>query len=578
MGARWRGLAWGAVLLLAGGLCGCSGGQPKPAAPAAAVSVSPLDRTVAFLPRYEHEPPENGGTFTMALPVDPVTLNPILASDRVSYMAYKWIFDPLIDMDADMKPVGVLAQSWENSPDNRTTTFHLRKGVLWQDGKPFTADDVLFSYRAAMDPAVDAVQLRPAFDQVAKVEKVDDYTVRVTWKEPFAPGLAAWVFYIIPEHVYGYAKGKGASFNQSPANQAPVGTGPFRLEEWKRGDRLVLTANDQYWRGRPHLDRLILKVIPKGQTQLAAYETGQLDMAGLSSEQWDQLRTDPAFAAGASIFEYYARQFFYLGWNMDGSNPFFADRRVRQAMTYALNRQGVVDSILGGHGAVAAGPFYPMSWSSDPRVKPYPYDPAKASALLDEAGWKLPPGKTIREKDGKPFSFECLVPAEVDMFSRWLEVFQQDLKRVGVDMRIRKAEWSVFLDRTHRHQFQAYLSGWGLGDDPDPYPLLDSSQARLLPSGMAVGQNDCSYANPEVDRLIGEEERTFDLKARQTFFWQIQRLVAEDQPMTFLFWPTQMVAVKNRFQDVRVSRAGYGMFTWYPSLLDWWVPKELQKP
>ncbi|MGA9750268.1 MAG: ABC transporter substrate-binding protein, partial [Acidobacteriota bacterium] len=226
----------------------------------------------------------------------------------------------------------------------------------------------------------------------------------------------------------------------------------------------------------------------------------------------------------------------------------------------------------------ASGPFYPMSWSSDPQVKPYPYDPAKAAALLDEAGWKLPPGKTIREKDGKPFSFECLVPAEVDMFSRWLEVFQQDLKRVGVDMRIRKIEWSAFLDRTHRHQFQAYLSGWGLGDDPDPYPLLDSAQARLLPSGMAVGQNDCSYANPEVDRLIGEEERTFDLKARQTLFWQIQRLVAEDQPMTFLFWPTQMVAVKNRFQDVRVSRAGYGMFTWYPSLLDWWVPKELQKP
>ena len=163
------------------------------------------------------------------------------------------------------------------------------------------------------------------------------------------------------------------------------------------------------------------------------------------------------------------------------------------------------------------------------------------------------------------------------MFSRWLDVFQQDLRRVGVEMKIRKLEWSVFLDRTNRHQFQACLSGWSLGDDPDPFQLLDSSQGKLMPNGTGVGQNDVSYSNPEVDRLIEEEQGTFDRETRRKALWRIHEIVAEDQPHTYLFLGTQITAVKNSFQGVEVSRAGYGLFTWYPSLLNWWVPSDMRK-
>ena len=538
---------------------------------------APAERTVAFLPGYESKAPQDGGAFTRALPADAVTLNPVVANDMVSYLVYKWIFDPLIDMDQDMKPVGVLAEKWENAPDNKVTTFHLRKGVRWHDGKPFTADDVLFTYEACVDPTVDAINKRSSFDKVARVEKTDDFTVRVTWKETFSPGLLAWNIHIMPRHIYAYPKGNGGGFNKNSKNAQPVGTGPFRFAEWKRGERIVLKANADYFGGRPHLDQVTFKIIPQGQTQLAAYQTGLLDMTGLSAEQWRTLKNDKAFLAGASVFEYYSRQFIYLGWNMDGSNPYFGDRRVRQAMTYATNRQGVVDKILDGHGKTCSGFFYPGSWESNPGVKPYPYDPAKAARLLDEAGWKDGNGDGIREKDGKPLSFECLVPAEVEQFQRFLEIFQQDLKRVGVEMSIRKVEWSVFLDRTHRHQFQAYLSGWSLGDDPDPYGLLHSSQAKLLASGTGEGQNDVSYVNAEVDRLIEAQQRTFNREERQKALWRIHELVAEDQPHTTCFMGSQMAAVRNKFQNVRVSRAGYGLFTWYPSLKGWWVPKELQK-
>jgi peptide/nickel transport system substrate-binding protein len=329
--------------------------------------------------------------------------------------------------------------------------------------------------------------------------------------------------------------------------------------------------------GRPHLDQVVFKVIPQSQTLLAAYQTGQLDLASISAEQWKQLKSDAAFLKASSVFEFTTRQFYYIGWNMDGSNPFFGDRRVRQAMTYALNRKGIVEKVLDGHGALATGPFSLKGWEADPKIAPYPHDPAKAAALLDEAGWKDSDGDGVREKGGTPFAFECLVPAEAEMFSRWLEIFQQDLRRVGVAMSIRKLEYGVFLDRTHRHRFQAFLSGWGLGDDPDPFSLLHSSQARLLPSGVGEGQNDVSYNSPEADRLIEEEQRTYAFADRQKAFWKLHALLAQDQPHTYLLVDTQMAAVKNRFQNVRVSRAGYGLFTWYPSLAKWWVPRELQK-
>lgn len=562
-------LAWAAAALLILG----AGGGARAQAPAGIVPPGPP----AVLAKYKGKPAEDGGTFVRALPADPVTLNPVIASDQISFLVYKWIFDPLIDMDADMKPVGVLAESWMNSPDNRTTTFRLRKGVKWHDGEPFTADDVIFTYEACMDPKVDAINKRPSFEPVAKVEKLDAFTVKVTWTKPYAPGLAAWALYIMPKHVYGYPAGRGEEFNKNPRNASPVGTGPYVFGEWRRGDRVVLNANPAYFAGRPHLDQLVFRTIPQSQTQFAAYKTGQLSMTNLTAEQWKEAKTDPAFLRSSWIFEYPSRQFFYIGWNMDGSNPFFKDRRVRQAMTYGMNRQGVVAKILDGHGRVATGPFYPGGYEYNPSVKPYPYDPAKASALLDEAGWKEAKGTGIRQKDGVPLSFECLVPAEVEMFSRWLEVFQQDLGRLGVEMKIRKLEWSVFLDRTNRHQFQACLAGWSLGDDPDPFQLLASSQGKLMQDGSGVGQNDVSYANPEVDRLIEEEQRTFDHEARRRALWRIHEIVAEDQPHTYLLLGTQMTAVKNRFQAVEVSRAGYGLFTWYPSLLSWWVPKDLQK-
>jgi peptide/nickel transport system substrate-binding protein len=521
--------------------------------------------------------PVDGGVFRRALPAEPATLNPVIAADVPSYFVYKYIFDPLLDMDADKKLVGVLVQSWTVSKDSKTVTLNLRKNVLWHDGKPFTADDVIFTFQAIKDDAVESQGKRAMFDRIASFKKVDPYTIVITWKEAYAPGLSDLVLYIVPKHIYGYIAGKGDAFNRNPRNAEPVGTGPYRFVEWRRGQYLTLQANDRYFRGRPHLDKLVFKIIPQAETEFAAFQTGELDLTRLTPDRFDKTKGDQAFNKKARILEYPTRQYFYIAWNQDGSNPFFKDVNVRRALALAMNRQGIVEKALHGHALLSSGPFLPGSWEADPSVKPLPYDPRQAAKLLDEAGWKEANGDGLRKKDGVPLEFECLCPQESLEMQRFLEFFQQDLQKVGVSMKIRPLEWSVFMGRTRRHQYQAFLLGYSVPDDPSPYGQFHSSQAAILQSaGEAVGENDFSYKNPAVDALLEEQQRALDPKARQQLLWRIHQALASDQPACFLFVPTSLAAISSKYQGVKVSPAGYGLFSWYPAVLDWWIPKDQQ--
>lgn len=528
----------------------------------------------AYSSGMESRKAEDGGTFRRALPAEPSTLNPVVANDIPSYHVYKWIFDPLIDTGKDLKPVGVLAESWSVGADKKTYTVKLRKGVLWHDGKPFTADDVLFTLSAIRDEKVDSGGKRAAFQDVV-VTKVDALTVKFAWKEPYAPALADLVLYIVPKHIYSYPAGQGEQFNKHPRNAQPVGTGPYKFAEWKRGESITLEANGVYFKGRPHFDKVLLKIIPQLQSEVSAYQTGGLDMSRLSATLFDKVKEDPAFTKKSHIFEYPVRNYFYIAWNMDGSNPFFQDKKVRQAMALAINRPGIVEKVLKGHAVLCAGPGAPGGWELDPAIKPLPYDAKRATTLLDEAGWKDSDGDGVRDKGGKPFEFECLYPAEAGDFQTFLEFFQQDLRKVGVRLTLRPLEWTVFQGRTDRHQFQAFLSGYSQGDDPNPYSLYHSSQAKLLPNGEGTGDNDSSFVNPEADKLLEAQLKATDPKERQKLLWKLHALLADEQPSAYLFTPTTLAAVSDRVQGVQAS-PGYGLFMWYPSMLEWWMPKERQ--
>lgn len=556
------------ILLMA---CGKGGEEKK--APAGGDTTLMKDGRL-FMKGFENREPETGGTFRRSLPAEPVTLNPVVASDTTSYLAYKWIFDPLLDMDRDKKLTGVLAESWETSPDGLTLKFNLRKNVKWHDGKPFTADDVIFTLDAIMDKSVEAGAKKTALDQVVSYRKIDDFTVEVKFRDKYAPALIDYELYIVPKHIYDYPKGDGKKFNSHEKNNAPIGTGPFKFVSWKRGESIELSANPDYFRGRPRIDSMVMRIMPMLETEYSAFLTDSLDMTRLSPELWEKAEADPSFKSKAYLLEFPGRFYFYIGWNEDDSNPFFADRNVRKAMTLAINREAFINKILKGHALPCTGPFFPGGGDSSPNVTPLPYDPKTASRLLDEAGWKDTNGNGIRDKAGVEFEFECIYAQEARDYQRFLEFFQQDLKKVGVSMNLRPVEWSVFLKRTDTHKFDAFLSGYAFGDDPNPYPMYHSSMSELLPSGYGKGENDVSYRNPDLDKLLEQQLLATDPAERQKVLWKIHEIINEDQPYTFLVVQKNMAALNCRFQNVDMSTKGYGLFSFYPAVLDWWVPKE----
>lgn len=528
-------------------------------------------------PEYEGKAPEFGGTFRRSLPSEPVTLNPIVAADMTSYLVYKWIFDPLFDMDKDMNLIPVLVENYNFSQDGLTLILDLRKNVKWHDGKPFTADDVIFTFDTINDYLVEAINKRASFEKVSFYKKIDDFSVLIKFKEAYAPALYDFVMYIIPKHIYSYQKGQGAKFNNHPNNSNPIGSGPFKFVSWKRGESITLIANKDYFNGSPFIENLIFRIMPSLETEYSAFLTDSIDLTRLSPELWDKAQKDDSIKSKAYLLEYPSRQYFYIGWNADGSNPFFNNKNVRTALTYAINVDAFINKILKGHALPCTGPFYPGSDFCNPDIKPIPYDPEKAKTILEAEGYRDTNGNGILDKDGKEFEFECIYAQEARDYQRFLEFFQNDLKRVGISMKLRAVEWSVFLKMTHTHKFEAFLSGYSYGDDPNPFMMYHSSMAKLLSSGESFGENDVSYSNPEVDRLIEEQLKETNLEKRKLILRQIHKLIYEDQPYTYLVVPKNLVALNNKFQNVECSQKGYGLFTFYPALLKLWCPKELRQ-
>lgn len=528
------------------------------------------------LPAYKEKQPERGGIFRRGIPAEPVTLNPLIASDFTSYLVYKWIFDPLFDMDKDMHLIPVLVESYKFSEDGLKLVLNLKKNVKWHDGVEFTADDVIFTFDAVNDKSVEAINKRAIFSKIKNYRKIDKYAIEIEYFEKYSPALYELVFYIIPKHIYDYKRGEGDFLNKHPKNFEPIGNGPYVFQSWKRGDSIVLSANQDYHNGAPYIDKLVFKVMTSLETEYSAFLTDSIDLTRLSPELFEKVKMDKNFQKKAYILEYPSRNYFYIGWNQDGTNPFFINKNIRRALTMSLNIDGFVKKVLKGHAILCTGPFYPDSEFCAEEIKPIPYDPEKAKEILKAEGLYDSNGNGIIDKEGIEFEFEIIYAQEAKDYQRYLEFFQNDLRKVGILMNLRPLEWSTFLKRTNSHKFEAFLTGFSYGDDPNPYMMFHSSMAQLLPSGESVGENLVSYKNSELDKLIEEQLRETDFEKRRFLLKKIHKIIYEDQPYTFLVVPNNIAALNKKFQNVDVSQKGYGIFAFYGALLKWWVPKELR--
>lgn len=490
--------------------------------------------------------PERGGRFVYPMPIEPTTLNFVTGTDQPSLYITRLIGDSLVDHDREMRIVPRLASSWEWAADGRVLTFHLRPGARFHDGVPLTSADVIYTYERVVDPKSRAIGRLDAFLPVVRVEAPDPHTVRVTYRLPFAPALEAWEVPILPRHLY-----EKEDFLRSPLNRKPVGSGPFRFASWEPGQRIVLTANDAYWDGRPYLDALEFALIPSQETTLRALMAGEVDYAALTPVQWDARAGEESFTQRFRTIRFVPSFLYFIAWRGDGSNPFFADPLVRRALTLALDREGYVRSVLRGQGQVASSPFRPDALGGDPGPAPIPFDPAQAGALLDRAGWRRDARTGLRVRSGTPFRFTLLIYGGGEDHVQFSQVAQEQLRRIGIDMEIRHVDWPTLWARLQGGDFQAAMSGGAaLGLDPDDvYGSLHSSE-------IGGGQNYAAFKNPSIDEWLDAGRRTLDPGRRLDFYRRIDRKVREEQPYTYLFHPVVQAALSRRFANVEPSPLG----------------------
>ncbi|MBM4329885.1 MAG: peptide-binding protein [Deltaproteobacteria bacterium] len=491
---------------------------------------------------------------------DASNLIPMLASDSASHEISSKIFNGLLKYDKDLNLVGDLAESWEVSPDGLTITFKLRKGVKWQDGVEFTAEDVMFGFKTIINPNT-RTAYGGDFKEVEEAVVVDRHTFRVTYKRPFAPGLSSWgSLVVLPKHLL-----EGKDINTTPFSRKPIGLGPYLFKEWRTGEKIVLQANPNYFDGRPYIDGFIYRIIPDLATMFLELMAGGLDYMGLTPLQYNRQTDTYKMRRDFRKYKFLAFAYTYLGYNLKDWK--FQDQRVRQAITYAIDKEEIIEGVLLGLGLIATGPYKPDTPWYNPNVRKYPYNVEKAKRLLTEAGWKDTGKDGILRKEGKPFEFTILTNQGNETRAKCAEIIQRRLGMIGIKVKIRTVEWAAFInDFIDKKNFEAVILGWTLGQDPDIYDIWHSSKVGVKEL------NFISYQKKEVDALLEKGRYTFDLKVRKACYDRIQEILAEDQPYTFLFVPYALPVISSRFKGISPAPAGIAH-----NIPKWYVPGPQQR-
>jgi peptide/nickel transport system substrate-binding protein len=477
------------------------------------------------------------GTLVVGLVAEPVNLDPAQVTDLNSNRVGRRIVETLVTFpEESTQIVPGLAESWTVSKDGLRYTFKLRKGVSFHDGTPLDAEAVKFSIDRQINPAHPFNKLGKYpfanffFGNIKAVEVVDPLTVEFVLKEPRASFLAVLTAgaasIVSPTAVRKYGQDYALT---------PVGTGPFKYVSWERGQRVVLEKNPSYWRFSVKLDRVIYRPIVEDQARLTELLTGALDLiVGTPPDYVGQLEANPK----VTLLKQVGAHVWYLGIN-NQKKP-FDDKRVRQALNYAVNKDAIVRDVLKGTGSLSVGPVLPKTWGADGGLKPYPYDPERAKKLLSEAGH--PNGFTTTlwvPESGSGMQSPVAMST----------VIQSNLKAVGVNVSLQTMEWGAYLAKLRSKEQELFALSWMAGnEDPDMvmYPLLHSSQ--WTPNG----PNRALYKNERFDEILHQARLTTDEKKRADLYRQAQRILVDDAPWIFVDHEIQTAAHAKRVQGFKL--------------------------
>lgn len=469
---------------------------------------------------------------------DPGALNPAVTTSGGTHPVTDQIFNGLVGLDQDLNPIPELAERWTIEDGGRTYRFHLRHGVRWHDGAPFTSVDVKFTFEEALLKYHS--RTRSALESaLAGIDTPDPHTVVFRLRHPYGPLLQRLDVVeasIIPKHQY-----EGRDLLRGEPTRHPIGTGPFKFVSYAPGDRLVLERNTEYFRtGLPGVDRLVFRIFPNTSTGVAALETGEVDYtSSLPGPDVARLRNTPGIAvvpgtggSGGSLCQD------VLIPNM--ARAPFSDRRVRQAFAHALDRDFLVERVYYGQGTPATGPIsHLLAWAYTPDVRQYPPEPAQAQRLLDEAG-------IARKADGARVSVTLTHPAN---HARLGQAVRELAKSSGFDVQLRALDHNAAVEQTFvKKSFDLGFASFCNGADPDVGVRRVYVSSNIGPIPFS---NGASYRNPRVDRLFEEAARTRERQVRRDKYVEIQRLLAEDVPYFWLIDSEGLRAYRTAFTGFR---------------------------
>jgi peptide/nickel transport system substrate-binding protein len=500
----------------------------------------------AFATSARAETAKRGGTLRSIVNPEPpgliMGLNQLLPTLQVGGKIYQ----SLLRYSFDLKPTPCLAQSWTLSQDGKVYTFTLRPNVKWHDGEPFTADDVVFSTAEFLKET--HARWRAMYDRCSSITAKDARTVEFTLKQPFGAFIYAFSASgcpMMPKHLYA---GKG-DFRQNPANATPIGTGPFKLKEWQKGSFIHLVRHDDYWaQGKPYLDEIFYYVIPDGAQRVAALESGRVDLTQYNDIEYfelPRLRQLPQLEYTTKGDEAISP----ISWlDVNLRLPKLQDKRIRKAMMHAIDRQFIIDNLWFGLGKIANGPIASTTrFYDDKALVKYPYDPARAIALLDEMGLK-PDANGVRER------IKMLALPYGEVWTRHAEFVKQCFAKVGIETTIETTDTAGFLQRDANWDFELcfnFLSQF-------MEPALGVARAYVssnIRKGI-ISSNVVGYSNPTVDDLFARAAVATDPAEAQMLYSEVQHIISDEVPEIYLTELEFPVFINKAFKDVIVDGSG----------------------
>lgn len=506
-------------------------------------------------------PPESGGVLTNAMIGEPNNLIAMIAGDSASSAIAGQIFNALLKYDENLGFEGDLADSWTISDDYKKITFNLKQDIKWADDKPFTCEDVLFTWKKVTDPDT-RTPYGSDYQLVSSASCANNHIFIAEYDEPYAPALETWAsLHILPEHLL-----KNENINDTYFSLNPTGTNFYALDGWTTGQQVKLKSNPNSVHGRPLLEKKITRIIPDLSSQFMELIAGNIDLMNINPIQYSRVFPSRSeLNDKINLYKEMGNGYTYFGFNLK-KKP-FDDLNIRKAISYAINKEEIINGVLLGLGEEITSPYKPGTYWENKSINKISFDVSKSRELLEKSGYQLN-ANNIYEKDGKPLAFEILTNQNKQR-EMTAVLIQRRLQDIGIDVSIRVIEWASFVNRFIKTgEFEAVVLGWSLSLDPDQYSIWHSSQD-------GPGQfNFIGYNNPRVDTLLENGRKELKNEKRKQIYDEFSKIIYDEQPIIYLYAGYGLTAIHKKIKGVKKITPPAGVFH---NDYEWYIPKKFRR-